>query len=178
MATLRMPSTAGAVREIGAGTPPHATLLAMPRQMPGYGLDGRQHLQIVVRKQLTAVKHDKQAILQLAHAADVVRVHPGNNRWRRFHRARRYAQYLGNASTTKPTMILLISMTIIRVFLSCPLGGKTKAPTQINDRDNFAAQIDDAFHKFRSARHLGDFHGADDFLNLQDIHPELFLHRC
>ena len=56
-----------------------------------------------------------------------------------------------------------------------PTRRKAKPATQVNDGDHLAAQIDDAFHKVGRTRHLGDFHGADDLLHLQDVDAELFL---
>ena len=53
--------------------------------------------------------------------------------------------------------------------------GREVLPGEVDDRDNLAPEIDDAFDMRRRVGHLRDGHGADDLLDLEDIYPELFI---
>eukprot|EP00831_Metopus_contortus_P019353 TRINITY_DN18376_c0_g2_i1.p2 TRINITY_DN18376_c0_g2~~TRINITY_DN18376_c0_g2_i1.p2 ORF type:complete len:142 (+),score=1.51 TRINITY_DN18376_c0_g2_i1:60-428(+) len=48
-------------------------------------------------------------------------------------------------------------------------------PTKINDGNYFSPKIDHAFNKWGCLGNFGDFHGSNDFLNLQDIDSEFFI---
>ena len=74
-----------------------------------------------------------------------------------------------------PTRLLPISVTTMRVLLVCSAARHRQARPQIDDRNQLAAQIDDAFHEVRRARHVRDFDHADDFLHLGDVDAVLFV---
>ena len=130
---------------------------------------------IVVGKEPVEVEQDKQPVLQLPDAADVFGFEARNDWWRRLDRAGGNAQHLRHGVDHKTDDHVIDLDDNDTRMLVMGLRVEPEAPAQVDDGYDLAPQVDDTLDELGGARDLGDFHRADDFLNLQDIHTELLF---
>src|SRR5579863_4787798 len=126
-------------------------------------------------EQLGNIQKDNQPALQFSDASDVAGFAVGKNRAGRFDFRWRNFQHFGSGVNDQTDQFVVQLDDQNAVFLVGLSFGLAKALAQIHHRDDFSAQIDDAFDGVGSVRNSGDFRNPHDFAHGANTHPKRFL---